>query len=374
MSQLLTVSDIKASRIPTVLGICPDDARLLQWLNEAEDAMLNQGRWWGSIREAQFCVDNGCLVWPREVATIEQVAICGQPMDYQNAWYAYTRNLATLNPCDECGNSCSCTTGSTCTTAGCACGHLQMREKAGFAVSFASVIGENKVLRVYPTHPSDVGKTIIFQGYDENGIWVRTLVGGSWIDGEQVTLALPFADTTTVWQAGAPLGVLKDATVQRVLVYSYDTVTDSERLLAIYQPSETRPMYRWAWIPNFNNIKCCNCDEDDRRTVTAIVSLQHIPLAHDNDFVIFQNLNAYKMAMQAVKLWESPATYELGNFYFYGTQQASRNARGVERVVNRGAAIPLLVAELRKMTSDRVNAFIRLDETKRPMLDMAGFR
>ena len=294
-------------------------------------------------------------------------------MDYASSWYSFTRQIANLQPCSGCGS-----TGSS-TQRGCgACGHLQMREKPGFAVSFATTLGENKVIRTYPTLASDVGYTMIYQGYDSNGIWVRTqLPDGTWIDGEQVELALPFVDTVTIWKAGAPTGVIREATSQRVLVYSYDTVTAEEKALAIYQPNETRPMFRQSFIPNFRSIRCCGCDANDanpQRTVTALVSLQHIPLEHDNDWLIFQNVNAYKMAMQAAKLWEDPSTYMQGNAYFYGTQVSPRNGRGVERVVNRGAAIPLLVAELRKMTGDRTNAMVYSDETLRPINDMLGFR
>ena len=375
MAQRLTVADLRNDtryRVPTILGVCSTDSRILAWANRAQEALANQGRWFGSIWEAQFCVTNGCLVFPREVATIEQIAICGQPMDYTNAWFSYTRQLANLRQCSSCSSSSS--SSSSCGV----CGHLQAREKPGFAVSFATTLGDNKVIRTYPTHSSDVGKTVIYQGYDENGIWVRTLVGGVWIDGEQVTLALPFVDTTTVWQAGSPTGVIKQATNQRVLVYSYDTSTTTEAALAIYQPTETNPMYRQTFIPNFDRIKCCGCEDDDsgdqQRTVTALVSLQHVPLESDNDFLLFTNIGAYTMALQAAKLWEDPNTYNQGNWYFYGTQANARNGRGVGRVVNRGAAIPMLVAELRKMTGDRTNAFVYADETNRPVMDMAGFR
>lgn len=377
MSQRLLVADLRNDskyRVATVLGVCPTDDRILAWANAAQEALLNQGRFWGSVTEAQFCVTNGCLVWPREVATIEQVAVCGQPVSYTNGWYPYTRLLANLQQCRQCGHD----TGSA--RGGCSCGFLQMREKPGFAVSYASVLGSNKVIRTYVMDPSDEGKTLIFQGYDEDGTWVRTQVDGEWIDGEQVTLPNPaviaYVDTVTVWKAGAPTGVIKDPTNQRVLVYSFDTTTSTERALAVYQPSETRPMYRQSFLPSFDQIKCCGCSEDDEnlRTVTALVSLQHVPLESDNDFLIFQNVGAFKMAMQAAKLWEDPGTYALGNLYFYGTQAGSRNARGVERVVNRGAAIPLLVAELRKMTGDRTNAYVYCDETNRPVNDMIGFR
>src|SRR5947209_8501624 len=101
MSTRLLVSDLQDDRqfrIPTALNICPDDDRFFAWLNLAEDMMLNQGRWYGSIVESQFCVRDGCLTFPRQVAAVEQIAVNGQPLDIENGFYGFTRLLANLKP------------------------------------------------------------------------------------------------------------------------------------------------------------------------------------------------------------------------------------------------------------------------------------
>jgi len=250
--------------------------------------------------------------------------------------------------------------------------------KAGTVASFATTRGANKVIRTYPTNSADVGKKIIYQGNDSNGIWVRTLIDGVMSDGEQVTLALPFVDTVTVWGPGAPVAVQKEVTVQRVLVYEYDTVLTTERALADYQPGETRPTYRQSYIQGARfNQGCCNRadseDTDRRTTLTALVSLQHVELRSPSDWLVLQNLDAYESAMMAVKAREE-RDYAGFEFLFYGTSASPKNGRGVNRVVNRGGAIPLLQSEQRKMSGDRTAIYLYVDETQRFPATMLGFR
>lgn len=362
MSRRLTLAEIKASRIPTVLNLCPTDIRLLQFLNEAQERLLMQGRWWGAYQEAQFCVTEGCIVMPREVAVIEQVSICGVPLGMQNAWGQWSHPVASCGDCDSCADSTY------------SCGHSKL-ESRGFAPSFKTTTSTDKKIRVYPGNIADVGKKIIFQGRDSTGNWVRTTIDGVQADGEQVTLALPFVETTTTWGPGAPTGVIKEATQYRVLVYS--VVGASLVLLADYQPSEINPMFRKYYLPGFSDITCCGCEEADdgtlQRTVNAMVSLQHVPIEVDTDWLIFQSLSAYKEAMIAVKAWEEGEETK-ANFHFYGTQNSPKNGRNAMRVVNRGGAIPLLQAELRKQTGDHTEVNVQLEAGNSLPRAMAGFR
>lgn len=371
MSSRLLVSDLQDSRIPSVLNVCPTDERFYQWLNSAQSMMLNQGRWWGSIQETQFCVTDGCLVFPRQVASVEQIAVCGHPIMSESPWFQFTRNLATLRQCGGCS-------GSTGTSGQCSCGHLQSRARAATVASFATTIGANKLIRSYPGSGDDVGKKIIYQGRDINGVWVRTVIDGVVQDGEQVVLSLPFVDTVTTWGPGSPVAVVKEQTAARVLVFEYDTVAHLERALADYEPGETRPSYRVSFIPGLVGAGgCCggSCSNGNTttKTVTAMVKLQHIQLTAPSDWLILQNLEAYQAAMVAVKAREEK-DYATFNFEFYGTQASGKNARGPLRVVNRGGAIPLLQAELRTMSSDRVNAYVYGDETDKFARTMLGFR
>lgn len=387
MNGRLTVGALKDSFNPGVLGLClpSDNTQYMSWLNEAQSRLLAYGRWWGSIVEAKFCVRNGCLVWPRQVATIEQVAVCNQPITIHNAWYEFTETLARIESCD----SCNCGTGSNqCNQflGSCSCGHFQMRMRAENRAAYELTRGANKVLRFYPTHSDDVGKKILVHGYDENRIWVRTVVDGAVTDGEEVTLALPYVDTVTTWFPGSPTAIQKEVTDYRVLLYEYDTVDDESRFLSTYEPGEEFPQYRVSFIPGFNRF-CCNrsnedCDEEQqveddddctrRRTVTALVKLAHIKLTSDRDWLLFQNAAAYKEAMLAVKYWEEN-DFVNGNLRFYGVAQPKQARASNQATLSKGGAIPMLRAELRSMTGDITEVYTHYEADNRFPATMGGF-
>lgn len=337
--------------------------------------MLNQGRWWGSVRLLNLCVTNGCLVMPREVANIEQTAFNGNPIPIYTSWYAFTQNLARVETCNGC-NAASNLSGSCGSTLYAGCGHVQMRDQ-GEAVSFAVTRGNNKKVRVYPASSADVGKKIIIQGYDSNKIWVRTSFDGAVQDGEQLTLALPYAESSTVWSEGAPVGVIKDQTEQLVRLYSYNIDTGTEKLLAEYQPSETRPVYRRYQIPKYHAIpKCYCCRNEDGEivsTINTISKIAHVTLQNDNDWLVLENLAAYKAAMQAVKAYEEN-DLNTGNFHFFGSQAAPASQRSSLRVVNRNGAIPLLNAELRTKTGDRTDAYVHYEADNSLPCLLRGFQ
>lgn len=244
---------------------------------------------------------------------------------------------------------------------------MRLEMRAATVASFSTVRGANKLIRSYPGSGADVGKSIIYSGNDANGIWQE----------EAVNLTLPFVDTVTVWGPGAPFTVVKDVTAARVLVYEYDTVTHTERALAIYEAGETRPSYRVGHIAGLRRPGCGGTCADDgdatKTTVNAMVSLQHVTLASPGDWLILQNLSAYKAAMMAVKAWEEGDAAR-GDFYFYGTAGPAKNNRGPLRITNQGGAIPLLQAELRKMSGDRTTVFAYVDESDRLAREMIGFR
>jgi len=349
--------------LASIGGLCPGDPRALAWLNEAEAMMLSYGRWWGSIQRAQFCVSEGCFSFGPEIETVEQIAVNGQPIGIVTNWYAFTQTLASVKQC-----ACSTGCGSSLRYP---CNHLYV-EDHGTAVSDTVTKGSNKVLRFYP-QTADVGKKIIVQGYDSNNIWVRTSIGGSISDGEEITLALPFTDTVTVWYPGSPTGIIKDETDYRVLMHSYDTSTTLEVLLATYQPWETLPTRRKFFMPYFSSVpgnSCCSSTTP--KTVTAIVKLAHTPLVNTNDWLLFENANAYKAALMAMKAQEEGFADRF-NYYFFGVAASPASNRGPYRALSRGGAIPLLRAELRSKTGDRTDAFVIREATNSLPYSLAGF-
>lgn len=381
----LTVRNIKEDKIllRALGGLCEDDDEVLQYLNRAEQLMLNQGRFWGSVKMARFCLTSGCrIVMPWNVDVVERIAVCGQPAEMVTEWFQFTQNLARVEPCagcsrGGCSSSGSCSPQAAVPLGGGGCGHLMVAQQ-GTAVSFDTTRA-GETIRTYLSNIADVGKKVIYQGYDSDGNWVRTEIDGSPQDGEQVTLVNQSVDTVTEWAVGSPTAVIKEETDYLIRVYGYNPTTTSERFLARYQPAETNPEYRVLQVPDFQwrkcGTSCCDTDEDPCnpvRTVDAMVSLAHTPLAGDNDWLIFENLQAYQSAMMAVKYWEQN-NVELGNFHFYGYQAASRNARGATRVDNRAGAIPLLTAELRKKGGDLTNTYVHIDKTNTLPRALAGF-
>lgn len=342
----LTVADLKPHLASVGYCFPQDNARLYIKLTEAEERMQVYGRWFGSIQEVQFCVRDCLLIWPREVDVIEQLSLpyCTGPIDIHNAWYDYIRPI--YDGTHHWNNAIAGWPG---------CAPVNMSVLDRQPVSFDVTNASRRTLRFYPTHASDVGKTVIVQGNDSNGIWVRTSVGGTVIDGEQVTLALPFADTTTTWEAGNPLGLQKQVTNYRVLMYDHDLLTMQDRLLGIYQPGETNPVYRVSKIPFLGEGGGCCGSESSSCTLTtirALVKLASVPFASDGDWLLYRNISAYKEALLAIRDWEN-GDLASGNFHFFGAAAPKQSRMSNQATLSKGGCIPLLRAEQRSMSADR---------------------
>lgn len=331
-----TLADARASSIPRVLNVCSTDVKVRDAVNEAQRRLLNRGRWWGTYQTIQLCVTDGCLTWPRQVAHVEKLNICNTPVPVRNGWYETLENSAGQLPGDGCGQ-------------------LQAVPR-GTSPFFSDILGLNKTLRVYPTHQSDVGKRILFQGYDQNMIWIRTeeTVGTTttWIDGFYITLAMPFVDSPMAVRAitGVPK---KDITNELVRVYEHDTVLGTDRALAIYEPSETTPCYVRSFIDPLCAARCgTTCSQI--RSVTALVKLAFIPAMVDTDFLIIGNLDALELMVQSIK--------------------ERRDSFRIEAIESEKAAIRELNHELRTHTGDKTHVQVSVFGNAFLSRVMRGFR
>lgn len=350
MPQRLRVKNIQDNAdILADLNICADDPRLYRWIDAFEQQALVWGRWWGTTQLVQFCLtDSGCIVLPRQIATIEAANLGARHTPLRNGWYDFVRphSLCEASSCSD--RNC-----------GCGCGAVNIFE-SGMVASFKTTANNTKV-RVYPGNAADVGKKIIFQGKDSNGIWVRTTIDGTRQDGEQVTLALPFVDTVTVWGAGAPFRVIKEATQYRVLVYSVTNDADAtETQLADYEPSETEPAYRRVNVEGYRQCEtsdaCCST-----QSLTAIVSLDKIPVQTPNDWLLFTNPESYRLGLKSIQARkDNPA---LADALMFGSPRPAKNRMGASAYSDGMSALSILRAELRKYTSDTTSVNIQTDET-----------
>lgn len=285
-----TLAAIRDTQIPQVLQLCTGDTtgRLQRYLNEAVIRLLPRGQWRGTVPRYQVCPTSNCITWPRHVESIIGFAICSQPITIRSHWYEFLGyGPGNMRVSDYCPGN-------------------QLMDR-GLAVAFDDICGEDKKIRVYLDNPSDAGKTILLQGYDENRNWVLTDDGN--VNGELITLPSPpntWVDTDTVWMPGGLVGVQKQLTKGVVRLFELDTVTALQRPLAIYEPDELVPEYRRSVVPGLaDSGPCCGSDPAcTQPSVTVLAKLKFIPVRAETDYLMIGNIAALKDMCQSIKARE----------------------------------------------------------------------
>lgn len=278
----LRISDVHAA-VAKAIGVCagvnglPD---VLDYINRATERLLYEGKWKGTVQTFRVCVPAGaCMTWPREMETIEAIAMCDRPYPIRSEWYEFNEN-------------------GPGPLTGCLCGTLIDR---GEAPAFDEVTGSNKKLAVFADRTEGTGKFINLQFYDQYGQWVASTDNGKVIDGEKVAIpstAGTYAYTTNVARAGGLIRVQKDITLGVVRLYSYDTTNGALKPLAYYQPDEEVPVYRRSLIPDLDNDSC------DQHQVTVRSKLRFIPARIAESFAMIGHREAIRLACKAVKCEE----------------------------------------------------------------------
>lgn len=342
---LLTWANVKASRIPKKLGFCPDDPRLLDLYNSAEERMVVHGRWKGLVAWIQFCVDSlGCVALPRNIETVERWAVNGVPANMDNWYWSFIKYVGRIPSCRACGNH--------GTVNGCGCGALYTIQTGTSPLNIRmQTVPGPAFVKLYPRSATDVGKRVLLQGYDLNNQWVKRSYGGVFVDGEYITLASPFAMSSA--QYVAITGAQKDLTDESVLVHSYNSTTTIEVKLAEWDADELNPAYQVYQMPK-SACGRCRTGTHCRATVDALVKLAHIPIRQDTDWLLLQNLVAIEHAMRG--------------------QQDYDNDRDTDGDKNMIRAISELNHELRSSTGDRTECYIDIGTIRPNYRVFSGFR
>lgn len=296
-----TMQDVLDSGIPRVLNLSPSDPRIYRYCNEAIARLMTRGKWVGTVGRFRFCTEDDCLTWPRQIATIEAVAVCDQPITIRNGWFEFLDSGYGLQE----SGSCSC--GANLFDRGECC-------------TFADIRGTNKKVKVYADVTEAAGAKILIQGYDQNDNWIRTEpngVGTGWEDGEYVALNAATPQTSTKFFK-AITSVQKPNTNGVIRLYELNTSDNTQRAIAIYEWDETRPVYRKSQIPGLtSNGETCNT-----KTVTVQAKLAFIPVKKATDWLLIGNIPAIKDMCQSIAkrennlisesaAWEASAINEL---------------------------------------------------------------
>lgn len=279
--------------ISAAVNLCAGDPRFYGFANQAMVRLLPRGQWRGTVVRYRFCVGpSACLTWPRQIESILAWAMCGRGGTIRSHYYEFLG----YGP-GQFATGCSSTASPTgCCFASAPCGNGSELVDRGLAVAFDDICGTGKKIRVYRDLAVDDGKTILLQGLDLNGNPVLTDNGN--VNGEEITFAAPFVDTSTVWFPNGLTGVQKEATKGPVRLYEYDPVTALQRLLAIYEPDETLPEYRCSIVPGV----ACGRDSDCEQTsIIVLAKLKFVAVKAPTDYLLISNPAALKDMFQSIK-------------------------------------------------------------------------
>ncbi len=335
----LAFSDIKnpPSSLPSKVNLCPTDPRFTDLCNRAHEVLLEHGSWWGTEMEANLAVLSSCVVMPACVETILGVRACGSPVALENEWFRLTPGF---NP--QAWNGCS--------------GNRMWLEYRDQVPSFQMLTAKS-ILRVFTTSPRDFGKKIKIIGYDKNGVWVRSVQNSVMQDGESITLADVFVDTTTEWLSVT--AIIKDETDDSVRIFSHPLGSDVLTPFGLYNYWETKPSYQRWKIVGYRNLTSRNCCPQQQ--ITARVKLKYVPVKYDDDLFLIQSKQAMEYAVQAMKAIDD-GNNALADVLLYGSKDNLRIG-----------AIPLLEQELRTNGGDRFTGNVQIPATRAMQRALCGF-
>lgn len=293
MRTTLAQAKASSSGIARSINIAACDARFTEYVNNAQQRLSEMGKWWGTYRRLYVCLTGACITWPREVANVEGFTVCNEGIDLLNEWYEFGEGVSAPSASSV------------------QCGAPSLMERAN-ACQFTDIATSAKI-RIYPTVAADAGVKVILQGLDPNANPIRTVVSGAYIDGEQLTLASPFATSTFEFKAPGLLGVQKPVTKGRLNVFSVDTVTGVETKIAIWEAGEVNPSYRRSYMPNMPTgctRPACGCADNgcaptplpscSGQLGEAIVRLEFIPAVVDTDWLFISNIHAVAAGCRAL--------------------------------------------------------------------------
>lgn len=325
------------STLPAKVNLCPTDARFADLCNRAHDLLLEHGSWWGTEQECNLAINDSCVTMPAPIANIEGVRACDSPVAIENQWYRMTPGF---NPqlMSDCASSSL---------------WLEYRDQ----VPTFTQLKDPVILRCFISQDSDIGRTIKFIGYDQNGKWIRSRQNGLWQDGELLTLAQPYVETVN--QFKSITAIVKQETDDMVRVFSHPrNVAGPLNPVGLYHYYETCPSYQRYKVMGWCGLNqgCASC-----RVVTARVKLAFVPVKYDDDIFLIQNRQALEYAVQAMKAIDD-GNITLADTLLFGSAQNTRVG-----------AIPLLEQELRTHTGDRFVGNVQIVATRAIKRQMTGF-
>jgi len=277
---LINVAQARTSLSPYVGagGVCANDDRVLEYLNEACARLIDSGKWVGLIRKINICHRAGLMTLPRDVETVLAASDCGVPITIRNSWYEFLPGgpfrMSECNPWPA------------------------LAERGDNYCTAFDITGTMKI-RVYNDLSVDNGKFILLQGTNEDGNRVQTLNDGEYVDGEILTYSNTTPPVTTVNWTKLEC-IQKTLTTGYIRIYQVDPDTlENKGLLVELHPNDLIPSFRRYYYGGFCRSQC-DSEEEAYHPFTFLVKTRFNNLVQDTDIVPITASGALKNMFMAI--------------------------------------------------------------------------
>lgn len=303
----LTVADAlpALARVAGATGMNPSNPQVLSYLNLAVQELMDEGDWPSLIARMKFKITGGRMIIPSEFDRVLYLNVNGTPVQMHSPYFEYVGegpDLITSSngapPIDQ----------TSIDLLQYLVGALDKEVVATFEdIPSDGTIYYPVVYGTVDERVNGVRPNILLQGYDQNGVWVRSRDNtGAWIDG----INIPINGDTAPYAFQSPqafsviTGAQKPVTNGYVSVYASNG-TMPQTFLVTYAPYDTRPYYRHYFLPGLSTSQTYCINARLRRRYTAAVS--------NNDFLLITNIPALTAMMQAIYYREAkdPQSYAI---------------------------------------------------------------
>ena len=283
-SGLPLYADARSSNeIQTAVGSCNNQDEFKQRVNDGTRRLMYRGDWPGTQLPIHLTVRRGIVTLPRLVGSVRYINITRK---YLPVW----NGLWTFLP-HSWGTTLGC-----CLTDNWLDPYAPSITAYGSSATFDQPPTSSCVLQISGI-PDDTGAVVQFFGTDPQGNALRTDNGdGTFSDGISLTLNQPFTVGTQLVQTVSR--VIKPVTQGQISLFSLDTVSGAQTLLAIYDPSDTNPSFAQY------NLHAACCNPTVTWSAVAMVKLKFIPAMVDSDLVMIPNLSALALFIKGVRYAE----------------------------------------------------------------------
>lgn len=265
-----------ADELAEVAGVCVSSDKFTSLINQAQRLLWRRGDWEDSEWLVRFCITDRCLTLPRYIRTVLGARFCnGGDGIIKNNWYAIIGPHRCRMGCD-----------------------IVLRDN-NTAPCFREIVSTTGALIQYHvTKNEDIGKAITIYGKQYGGQPLQERdETGAWRMG--VTLKASNPDARTSALVTKITSITREPTQGMAWLYDYNPTDTVLRDLAAFDPDETNPRLRRMMIENWNTSHSCDLQAE------VIVKLAFVPVKRDNDFLMVDNFDALKYAIQSIRQSEA---------------------------------------------------------------------